>query len=381
MSVRRKIPVPSFAPPAPIETNEDASEEMILLAVNEQCMIHLENALQLFLHKQKQQTNNATISFADFARISGKVDVNTSSSPEEGGEEEENAEIPKDPKELSEFWFLSKAERFWHDLYCVAVPSLYQTNNSVEKSGNSPRPKKRRRLAAIALELKAAGLEGKRVGELRKLVKEAGTKGVPKSKSERAIRLLEALKQEKENNVKPKKAKNKITSDNKSVVDSLLQNASAAASNQASPKSTIEERIRARAKERERNLEEAKAARKDPREERVAIADALYSYASHTLRRRQSRNKGNQTNKKKCVVTFDEVVKKGLPKRSRKEIGRILLDIVTVLRDSGSELRFLKWKDLKTGEACGLPISKDTTVTIDTSDFKIVRETLNKMKA
>ena len=88
-------------------------------------------------------------------------------------------------------------------------PFYLPLRDPVEKSGNSPRPKKRRRLAAIALELKAAGLEGKRVGELRKLVKEAGTKGVPKSKSERAIRLLEALKQEKENNVKPKKAKKK----------------------------------------------------------------------------------------------------------------------------------------------------------------------------
>ena len=377
MSVQRKIPVPSFAPPPPIETNDDASEERILLAVNEQCMIHLENALQLFLHQQKQQTNSDIISYADFSRISGKVDVNTSSPQDE--KEKENTEIPKDPSELSKFWFLSKAERFWHDLYCVAVPALYQTNDSVETNGDCPRPKKRRRLAAIALELKAAGLESKRVGELRKLVKEAGTKGVPKSKSDTAIRLLEVLKQEKENNVKPKKAKNRNTSDNKSVVDSLLQNGSAAASNQASPKSTIDERIRVRAKERERNLKEAKAARKDPREERVAIADALYSYASHILRRRQSRSKSNQTNKKKCVLTFDEVVKKGLPNRSRKEIGRILLDIVTVLRDSNREVKFLKWKDLKTGEACGLPISKNTTVTIDTSDFKTVRETLNKM--
>ncbi len=392
MSLTRKIPIPSFAPPAAsIETKNGASERM-RLAINEESMMRLENALQLHLHQQKQQiisSDNPKISFSDFSRMSSKVETSSSNDETKSSNE---TEIPS----ASDLWNLSRAERFWHDLYCVAVPALYHTNDSMENKENdnsaSPR-KKRRRLAAIALELTprpATELESKnRVGELRRLVREAKTRGVPKSKSAKALGLLKTLKQEKEKENEPTRASNKDNGNKRptnSLVDSLLRDASTSTNHDNGANTTIDERIRARAKERERNLEQAKAARKDPREERVAIADALYSYASHILRRKQSRRFQNKaksnsvSSSKKCVVSFHEIVHNGLPNRSRKEIGRIMSDIVTVLSDSGSGLKFLKWKDLKTDKAYGIPISKNATVTIDTSNFKTVRETLNKEK-
>ena len=390
VQVKRKIPIPSFAlPVTPTETSNDGASETkrVMLAVEMQRMIHLENALQLHLHQQKQQAapKSDIISFADFSKISSKIETI-------GDKEESKTELESPPaQELPDLVNLSKAERFWHDIYCIAVPDLYHVAEaSVETKDEIPRAKKRRRLVAMALELKPTvnkNLEStNRLGELRRLIREASTKGIPKSKSEKAVSLLLAPKQEKENEsgqVNSSKSSNDKTS---SIVDSLLRDTNATTNTSAA--TTIDDRIRARAKERERNLEQAKAAQKDPREERVAIADALYSYACHILRRKQSRSRfsGNKANKtvasKKCSLTFQEIVQKSLPNRSRKEITRILSDIVKVLSANAESTssKFLKWKDLKTGKAYAVPISKNASVTIDTSDFKKVREILNREK-
>ena len=394
---RRKIPVPSFVPPPPIESNNDTSDaRKVKLTVDMQRMMHLENALQLHLHQQKQQKNlnSVTISFADFSSISSKVETSPLSQ-KNGNESSDGKNDLGAPsvEELPDLLNLSRAERLWHDLYCLAVPALYHV---AEHGDGIPRPKKRRRLAAMALELKPAvssDLGSKnRLGELRRLIREASIKGVPQSKSEKALSLLLALKQEKENQKEPVNASNSSSSssshqnaNDSSVVDSLLRDTSAATNGHPTiATTTIDDRIRVRAKERERNLEQAKAARKDPREERVAIADALYSYACHILRRKQSRSRfpgkaKKTTSGSKCVVTFQEIVQKCLPNQSRKEITRIMSDIVKVLSNSKStSSKFLKWKDPKTGQSFGVPISKNAAVSIGTSDFKTVREILNR---
>ncbi len=393
--VKRKIPVPSFAlPVTPNEASNDGASETkrVKLAVEMQRMINLENALQLHLHQQKQQAapNSDAISFTDFSKISSKID--TSSLPNENNEDSKTELESTGAEELPDLVNLSRAERFWHDVYCIAVPDLYNVVEPTEETKDDiPRAKKRRRLVALALELKPTvnnkNLESKnRLGELRRLIREASTKGIPTSKSKKALSLLLALKQEKENQTELATASKSSTiknSNESSIVDSLLRDTNAITT--TSTATTIDDRIRARAKERERNLEQAKAARRDPREERVAIADALYSYACHILRRKQSRSRFSGTSNKsaaskKCSVTFQEIVQKSLPTRSRKEITRMLLDIVKVLSESTSSSKFLKWKDLKTGQAYGVPISKNASVTIDTSDFKNVREILNREK-
>lgn len=477
---RTKIPVPSFAPPilddakGTEDNTNDATQNykletrLIRIPLKVQCMIHLDNALQLHRHQQEQQgqPNSDRISFADFSKISSKVETDNGAllSPKDDNviaavsESKKNHRNPI-AEDFPVLWNLSKAERFWHDLYCVAVPALYRVNDSTthsngdnieNNSNSSPQPKKRRRLAATALELiprlaEAAEGSKNRLKELRRLVREASTHGIPKAKSDSAFRLLLAFRREKTNNLHGIKeiVRKDISADtsnsnsnNKTnestTVDSLLrdtglssvrENDAGIDSVETSITTTIDDRIRARAKERERNLEQARAARKDPRDERVAIADALYSYACHILRRRRSRSQstsdgprvlasrttttqlgkgvssrfsGRTANAKvptipssKCIVSFKEVVQNGLPNRSRRETTRIMSDIVevlSVLSNSRSDLsssssvapRFLRWKDPKTGKAYGVPIAKNATVTIDTSDFKKVREILNR---
>ena len=475
---RKKTPIPSISPPPMRDGREDevvspqndlSQESLIRLSVDEQCLVHLDSALQLHRHQKKQQkiSNSDRISFSDFSKISSKVEnysvVPMSSGDKDGDGDDDDGrsqKIPRDAPEMElSLWKLSKEERFWHDLYCVAVPTLYRTNNSASYGKvevSSPQSKKRRRLAAIALELtphvpaepERSENRVNRVKELRRLVREAQSFGVPKVKSQTALRLLLALQREKmktENNKQKSVGQNAPkTSDNSNnekfrSVDSMLQQdaglsraiknnseSSGLKTNEiSSVPTTIDDRIRARAKERQRNLEQAKTAQKDPKDERVAIADALYSYACHVIRRRQSRSRSqtkygrqrfasNTVNREvtssprfvspnidakmqkslptKCIVTFKDVVQNGLPNRSRKEICRIFTDIVQVLSlppNSGNKssmsssiaVRFLKWKCPKTGEVCGLPISKNAVVTIDTTNFKKVREILNRERS
>ena len=512
---RMKIPIPSFRPPPPEELSDTgsscsrnkskngnktnrssktkmskiASKTKIRLPINEQNLIQVESALQLHLHHHQQQQNGDRISFTDFSKIASKIDINfTISSKGNNGDDDDDvkdqtkSKVDSDNDSLG-LWKLSKEERLWHDIYCVAVPNLYKVddpNNSGDHSAidSSKNENNGRKKAAAALALTrvsfpastTGGGEGNRLKELRRRIREFQTKGIVKAKSDRAFDLLLSLRREKtkydqeRTKMKSVVSKDKLrvngsedanNSSNKgivpgknkqSLIDSLLHDAGFANNTNATMivendgKSTIEDRVRARAKEREQNMEQARAARKDPREERVAIADALYSYASHVLRRTRCRTtkqqasstsssktsnlgttgvrglsstsrflgrtttanaktvnssssdyiKNSSSSPSKCILTFKEVVTNALPNRSRKEIARLMLDIVQVLSMSSQKedhrshdlsYSFIKWREPESGGGTnGLPISKKATVWIDTANFKHVRAVLNKEK-
>jgi hypothetical protein len=513
---RMKIPIPSFRPPPPedlsytntssgssrnknkngnktnrpskTKMSEIANKTKVRLPINEQNLIQVESALQLHLHHHQQQQNGDRISFTDFSNIASKIDINFTI-PSKGNNGDDDVKDQAKSKVDSDndndslgLWKLSKEERLWHDIYCVAVPDLYivdEPNNSGDHSviDSSKNENNGRKKAAAALALTrvsfpastTVGGEGNRLKELRRLIRESQTQGIVKAKSDRAFDLLLSLRREKtkydqeRTKMKSVVSKDKLrengsvnanNSSNKgivpgknkqSLIDSLLQDARSANNMNAmmivenNGKSTIEDRVRARAKEREQNMEQARAARKDPREERVAIADALYSYASHVLRRTRCRTtkqqalstssskssnsgatgvrglsstsrflgrttpanaktvnsssdniKNSSSSPSKCILTFKEVVTNVLPNRSRKEIARLMLDIVQVLSMSSQKedhrshdlsYNFIKWREPKSGGGTnGLPISKKATVWIDTANFKHVRAVLNKEK-
>ena len=459
---RTKVPIPSFKPPSIDDATQDAAPDhkletkSIRLSIDSQWIIHLDNALRLhcYQEEQKGRPNSEWISFAEFSKVSSKIEYGSSVIAATTTTQRDSH-----VEDLPQVRGLSKAERFWHDMYCVAVPSLYRVNKSsarrdgekIETNGTSSRAKKRRRQAVVAVELMlVTGEEStNRLKELRRLIREAKTSGIPKAKSDSALRLLLALQRERTNQLNPveetKKSRNN-NSDNQTngltTIDCLLRDIGSmrAMKNDAgvdgvdtknigSNAATIDDRVRARAKEREQDLEQAKASRLDPREERVAIADALYSYACQVLRRKRSLSRSNRAgggtqilaanntgrikarkglslsprfsvrtdveknstsnSLSKCIVTFKEVVQNGIPNRSRNETARVMVDIIHTLSSSSNSRgdsisttsdapRFLKWKDLKTGKTNGVPIPKSAMVTIDTHGFKMVREILTR---
>lgn len=167
------------------------------------------------------------------------------------------------------------------------------------------------------------------------------------------------------------------------------------------PEMTLEERVRARAERREKQLQKVEEARRDPKDDWLAVADVLFSHACHLLRKQQrletaallkkqppnmplNQSKEGVT-KKKCVLTFPDVVRV-LPDRSRQEITAILQGIAQTCPG------WMGWIDPKTNTSTStstttskgektndVPIlSKRATVWIETSDYKKVRAQLLK---
>merc|ERR1712224_15551 len=81
----------------------------------------------------------------------------------------------------------------------------------------------------------------------------------------------------------------------------------------------------------------------------------------------------------KSILTFKEVVNHAIANRSRKDISRLMHDIVQASHGTTAH-NFLKWQDPKNGVKNTLPISKTASVCIDTSNFKQARAVLNRKK-
>ena len=392
---------------------------------------------------------------------------------------------------LSMIKMLSREERIVHDLFCIAVPTMYDARNSNNISHNSnmkdeylstARSASAEGLVCVNLASSSATVQSNaantingnknRFKELRRLIKDAvKSGGVSRSKSEEALRFLKKInpqgavvdsnnrakrpchhqqqhelgpddrgdqsptKKLKRSSIDHDGKENNEAKTKSSTVDDVLgvRNGMKSSSSSLSERisiATIEERIQARAKERERDLEEAKKLRLDPREERVAVADALFGHACHLLRRQASSLGSSSTRFKssksvslsrfkaptkttkmsktattstttratkttKCVITFSDIVNILSP-RPRKEIARLLVDITNVSpgwitwtmaaatkhqdcgnSDSNSTTTTTSHEDKKD---IIMRIPNDTKMVIETANYKHIRGVLNGQK-
>ncbi|VEU43252.1 unnamed protein product [Pseudo-nitzschia multistriata] len=428
-------PPPRMSPGGPKQpvvrptTPEDPPR--IKLAVSEADMVRLESALELHRFQQKQEgaEDSDNISFFEFRGIASRIEaagVRVVDGDGEGPERNKTAAAPSTPEPSGRLSGITREEHLWHDLYCLGVPVLYEAacGKTRGPAGESPpstgRERRRRAVALLSLEAVTEGPgAAHRIRELRRLAREAATLGVPEPLSDRALELLreaaaklellrEAAKQEK-----PRKAKaNADASGSKRPsVDWLLGRGAGALLPSAPSKAptTIDERVRARAEERGRDLEAARAASRDPREERVAMADALYSHARHLLRRR--RTLGTETGARsfrsnrlpkgagrgvatggggetpadptRCFLAFGDLSKDGLAGyRSKGEVEALLTGIRAVLAASAplAPHVLVGWRDPRTGVANKAPIGPKALVWIETAAFKQVRRVLGRAK-
>jgi hypothetical protein len=433
------------------------------LSVNQDILVKLESAIQLYcsrsnhhryrrpgvglgsdgdrtklndanVNNNNNNNNNITVSFSTFQQLASKIDGQYHTT----GKSIDKKTLCSD-NQLS---VLSREERIFHDFYCVAVPAMYScagkddddddddNNNGSNKnndinSTNKKTPRRCRRPADLVYVDLTSG-SSNRFHELRRLIHHALQVGVPKSKSDEALRLLDEAV-----NSEPKKKKIKaghgqendpLWSTTALSIDDVLRSrngkkiqavqstlvATVAASSRKT-KTTIEERIQARAKKREQDLEEAKEGRLDPREDRIAVADILYAHACRMLRQASSQRSltttsrfksskftssssssfkaplsssqsssmatsqlnARKTNdgpkpKTRCVLTFGDVVQALYP-RPRKEISKLLLDISCVSPG------WIIW----TTNSNSTRIPKDTRMTIETANYKSARAVLN----
>jgi hypothetical protein len=355
-------------------TRHSQQPPMISLPMTEQGMRKLESALQLYLKGGGggSSSGKRRLSYHEFCRCVSKMAGSSalavglgSGSSGRRRWSSSSSSLPDDSAILR----LSREERFWHDLYCVAVPVLYDVNGMGD---------------LVTVELPPGQ---NRFQEMCRLTTMATEQGVPETKSKFAVDLLMSLRKPatKPNKTVAMDAKPKPT--NHDVAESLLvasepvsvSTTTASSSTAATKPLTIEERIRARAMERERDMQQADAARKDPREDWVAVADLLYTHANQVLRRFHKGSRfqtkqaaGSGPISTKCATTFADIVKNVIPDRPRKEIASLFEGIIFSCPGS----TFLKWQDPKSGRN-GNPISKEATVWIDIADYKRVRAVLN----
>jgi hypothetical protein len=394
----KAIPIPSFSTTCIVDNSDDGENQKTTVSskealpgvytyiplLNKKWIMQLEGALQLHL----SQTKKKSLSFSEFCTLVPKLVL---VSEQKAAPPVENTTVPssspeKDDNESSLptvvfFKSLSREERLWHDLVCVAVPLLYKVVRSTTMV----------HLESVQPPISGTGTGTSRMQEFRRLFEQAQTAGVLVARTTQAVELLQFLRslEEAKKNLPPT-----TVSEQQQSIDSksLPSDAAALMLTLLKPESTLEERVRARAQQREKHLQQAEQARKDPKEDRVAVADALFSHARQILRQRRRTNKKTSTNTNshsttsKCVLTFLDVVK-ALPDYSRREVMAILQEIQQIApgcvgwREEDSKTNKKKKGANTTTTTTNngvIPIlSKHATVWIETSNYKTVRALLS----
>jgi hypothetical protein len=392
----KAIPIPSFSTTCIVDNSDDGENQKTTVSskevlpgvytyiplLNKKWIMQLEGALQLHL----SQTKKKSLSFSEFCTLVPKLVL----VPEQKAAPPlENTTLPSSSPEKDVnksslptavfFKSLSQEERLWHDLVCVAVPLLYKVVRSTTTV----------HLESVQPPISGTGTGTSRMQEFRRLFEQAQTAGVLVARTTQAVELLQFLRslEEAKKNLPPT-----TISEQQQSIDSKSNSSDAAALmlTLLKPESTLEERVRARAQQREKHLQQAEQARKDPKEDRVAVADVLFSHARQILRQRRRTNKTASTNTSshsttaKCVLTFLDVVK-ALPDYSRREVMAILQGIQQIApgcvgwREENPKTN--KKKGIKTTTTTNngvVPIlSKHATVWIETSNYKTVRALLS----
>jgi hypothetical protein len=340
----KAIPIPSFSTFCDDEDTQQQQQQQeikpvpkspsaAVVSVEKRWILQLEGALQSYFSQKKTQR----ISYKDFCTLVPKLVL--------------DSPVGKAASSTSSTSLnLSKEERLWHDLYCVSVPTLY---NVVRQD------------AGVILE--ALPFTSNRWKLLRSGIQQVQQDGVSPDKSAKALELLaccvkappsspgESTITQRPPQVKP---------------DEILAQPIA---NQIQPGMTLEERVRTRAQKRQETHQQIDDAKKDPHEDCLYVADALFTHARHILRRRsnslQTNSQSQSQQATKCVLTFHDVVS-SIPNFNRHQVTETLQEI------RKRTPNWISWMDPQHGTN-GSPISKSATMYIPTANYKEIRAILS----
>ena len=418
----------------PSSSSSSSSTTTIHYPIEIQWMMTLETALQLYF----SQTKRSYITYAEFASLIPRLTLNAptakettlSSSLSSSSSSSASISIP----------WTEIEPRLWHDWYCLAVPNLYQVVIVVSESNQSILSHTNLSPSSLRMEVvtkqqqqpqqqlpqqQQHGSNGSnRWNEWRQLIHHATRHGISKEKSQQASYYLKLLlkhrttSKEEDNSTLSFSTSSSSTSTSFSKttwqqqqqqqqqhrskgqeghkqqqgkVNPALSLERTCPTNTTGRTLTVEERVRARGKQRQHLLETVHEAKLNPKEDRLAVADALFSHARHILRRRNSQirsmvsngpNTNNNTNNynnnqegtkasTKCVLTFSDLLPVvPSPYQNRHKLTWILQDIVQRTPS------WITWMDPNLPGKNPIPLSKFATVWIDTLDYKVIRARL-----
>lgn len=325
-----------------------SEQDRLVLALNEEWMLQLERALQIYLFQQE----TSSVTYLNLCRLVPKLALPLTTTTNDN-DADSNVRLQQ----------LCKEERLWHDFACVAVPRLY---TMVERSVSQ---------GVIVLELQRVTHHKNRLHELRRLVQEAQLYGVPQKLS---AKILDWLAQDKAR----RQERNAAATETVAATEPTLQQLEKE-NHQKTPLQALEERIRAKAQERLRAVEQAeRRQQKEPNEDLVTVADAIFSQARHLLRQRNHshlyhRTNGTFTSQTKTTTTLCKVslmkLLAAMPGYTRLQLSTALLQLHETCP------QFVSWTIVKEDDSSkskAVSIPKNATVTIETSQYKAVRAAL-----
>lgn len=368
-------------PPRPTTTRADTvSSDRLRVPLNEKWIVQLESALQIYLYQNKK----SSLSYANLCTLIPKlVLVVRSSAPVTTLNDDDDSDhvvvdskdTPPSPADSSvivpELQGLSTEERLWHDFACVTVPRLYTL---VERRQTDSSKK-------TVLQLQMV-YHANRPQELRRLLQQSKTNGV---RQQLSVKILDWLQQDKIRREQVLNAKTGSSSSNEetttsTLVDKMeLSKAGKQTSYEPQSLQALEERVRAKAQERLRHMEHADKHAKTTgqQDDRIAVADAIYSHARKVLRQRKQGGSRFHTctrptkTSTQCKIPFSSLAE-ALTGYNRPQLSTVLHQIVEICPHWISWT--VKGKDTKQQQAGSIP--KNAIMSIETADYKKVRALL-----
>ena len=364
-TMNSSIPIPTFDT---VDNPNINKEDTIQIPIEKRALLQLDCAMQMHFH----QTKTTKITYPAFCKLVSKVVLERSWSK---SDDQLDNLLP------TAIQTLSNEERLYHDVYCILVPQMYQ-----ESSDGS---------------LQRNNINKQWSKQFRTLLDTASKNGVSKQRSDMVLGFFQSRTK---HNKKNESTTTTTSTEQKSIAVVLSQNkentstTTSSSSLSSSPSSiikpgmTLEERVRARAMQREQALQKmSQTKEKDQSMDLVKITDVLFSHARHMLRKtknRQIHHKGGAktfnvkktSNTTKYAMTVPELVRL-LPSdlSTTKQAIKFLLDVQAKCPG------WVQWKNPSnfqpkppnsSSSSSSSTISKRATVFLETSNYKHVRETL-----
>jgi hypothetical protein len=331
----------------------------------DQWLIRLEVALQIYFSQNK----SSEITYDKFCELVPKLDLDRERVVAGVGDSivhNNNNGNSNHPDLLAE-----PSERLWHDFICVTEPVLYTWN---EPSASLNR--------VIA--------DGKRPHHLKRLLTTARENGISRATSNRMVAFFLAMKDAATTTPQPS---GNPQQEQERYTLFPTKSSPNKPTTQVSSLKELEDRIRAKAHDRQRHLDRAERAKpQTQQDERVTMADALVSHARQVLRQRQRgigtnsrfRTKAqSEATKKtlldddhpstKCRISFQSLVE-ALPSYTRPHLSQTIEQLAEQCPN------WISWS--VTGESSsgtskdGVIIPKTAIITMETANYKNTRAQL-----
>ncbi|CAJ1934214.1 unnamed protein product [Cylindrotheca closterium] len=375
---RKSSPLPRFgSDPKPGKAKSPPSTKAfvpIRVPIHEKNLIQVEFALKLYFLQNK--TNS--ISYRQFCQsLAPRLVLEPPSSVLEAAapfkSESSSSETVQQRENIR---CLSRDDRLWHDLTCILVPQVYDmeasSNARIDASPSTGKAEDNGKATTTLVRRKDSKQQ---VEFVKELIRKASTRGIDKMLSEEVIRKIHEDKQyllrEKEKRKQQKPIGKDTSKETINATTILASNAI------IKPGMTLEQRVRARAAQRDQALQKvSKNEEKDKSIDLVKVADALFSHARLLMRKRKRKLQQNnrllatsakpKVESSMCVMLLQDILP-AIPNMTRPQISKYIENL------SRDYPELIRWKNPNGYRPREEKLCRKATIWLETGDYQNVR--------